>query len=345
MFVYWKLENAGSAQTIHRYGEAAKALGHEVVLYAPEDPTSRLNCSLEVEAADAVIFVLEWNIYLHEDKPLDLDGAMRRSRRERRVVIDNDGMYNQVTRVGVDYNHLDSDGSRRRRDLYDRIADKIYQPTLHPALPNVGTFLFHGYDSAAEAPLGGTKELGMVYVGSNWFRWRAVARVLEAIEPIRERLGRVALVGDDWAASPWWVEEPLREAAYHTDPAYLAKLDVEILPPVPIEAVIPTMSRASFNPVLVRPLFNHLRLVNPRMFETPAASTIPLFDLDEEHVREIYGDIAAELVLGEDATDRIRDVLDRPEYYATIAGRVRAHLAGAHSYTARMEQLVELVST
>ena len=33
-----------------------------------------------------------------------------------------------------------------------------------------------------------------------------------------------------------------------------------------------------------------LRLVNPRLFETPAANTIPVFGLDPEYVREIYGD-------------------------------------------------------
>jgi hypothetical protein len=74
MFVYWKLENAGSAQTIFNFAEAAKRLGHEVVLYAPEDPTSRFQCSLDLESADGVIFVLEWNIYIHQSHKLDFGG-------------------------------------------------------------------------------------------------------------------------------------------------------------------------------------------------------------------------------------------------------------------------------
>lgn len=65
MFVYWREGNAGSAQTILKYTETAKTLGHEVVMYAPEDEQSRFNCSLDAESADAVIFVLEWNMYLH----------------------------------------------------------------------------------------------------------------------------------------------------------------------------------------------------------------------------------------------------------------------------------------
>ena len=36
MFVYWQPSNAGSAQDIIRYHEAARKLGHEVVLYAPD---------------------------------------------------------------------------------------------------------------------------------------------------------------------------------------------------------------------------------------------------------------------------------------------------------------------
>ena len=34
MFVYWRTSNAGSAQTIRHYAEAARELGHEVVIYA-----------------------------------------------------------------------------------------------------------------------------------------------------------------------------------------------------------------------------------------------------------------------------------------------------------------------
>src|SRR4051812_45037492 len=189
MLVYWKLENAGSAQDILHYAAAAREFGHEVVLYADPDEGSKFTCSVDVESADAVVFLLEWNIYLHENKPLDLDGPLRRSAREQRIVLDADGMYNDSIHVDGDYNHPAPENSRERRELYDSISDRIYQPTLHPLRPNVGTFLFHGYDPAWEAPLDfSDKPYGMVYVGSNWFRWRAMSRVLQAIEPIRDRV-------------------------------------------------------------------------------------------------------------------------------------------------------------
>ena len=55
---------------------------------------------------------------------------------------------------------------------------------------------------------------------------------------------------------------------------------VEALPPVPYPQVAATMSRAVFNPVVYRPLFERLGMVTCRTFETPAAGTIPLFLLD-----------------------------------------------------------------
>jgi len=344
MFIYWHVEDAGSAQTIYNYAQAAKALGHEVALYAALNPKSRFNCSLDVESADAVIFVLEWNIYLHNNEPLDLEGAVSKSQRKRRIVIDDDGMYNDVIRVDGDYNHLDLADSRVRTELYESIADTILQPTLHPRRPNVRTFLFHGYDPTWEVPLDFRhKEYGMFYVGSNWFRWRAMRRVLESIEPIRERVGSIGVVGHNWDAPPRGVEPPLRDSAYCTDPQYLARLNVELMPPVPLEQVIRCMSKGVFNPVLVRPLFNHLRLVNPRLFETPAANTIPLFYLDPEYVKEICGDQALELVLRDDASEQITAVLRRPDHYAGIVRGIRRHLTAKHSYIARLQELIDII--
>jgi hypothetical protein len=183
----------------------------------------------------------------------------------------------------------------------------------------------------------------MVYVGSNWFRWGPMQRVLRSLQPIRDRVGRIRLVGHDWLGAPWWIEPSLRGEAYGTDPVLLESLGVEVCPPVPIDRVVPTMSRALWNPVLARPTFNHLRLVHPRLFETPAAGTIPLFDLDEAHVKELYGESALELVLGEAPTDRIVDVLERPQHYAATVARVRRHLAQHHSYDVRLQELMSLV--
>ena len=364
MFVYWRIGNAGSAQDILRYTEVARTLGHEVVMYAPKEAGSPFECSLDLESADAVILVFEWNLYLFPggDKKKDYvprDGLMgighlnvakllSRVPRERRVILDCDGMYNDAINIGGDFNHPTAEASRARVELCDSLSDKIFQPTYRPLRPNVRTFLFHAYDPAWERPLDFSgKNYGFMYVGNNWFRWRALHGVLRAIEPIRAKVGKAALVGQDWAAMPWWVPSPLREQAYFTDPEYLKRLEIELRPPIPVEQVIPTMGEAIFNPVLIRPIFDHLGLVTCRTFETPAANTIPLFAQDASYVKSIYGDAAVNLVLGDDqaaASERIADVLRRPEVYAQHVRDIRAHLAEKHSYAVRLKELVRIVS-
>jgi Glycosyl transferases group 1 len=363
MFVYWRIGNAGSAQDILQYARVAKSLGHEVVMYAPPESGSPFECSLDLESADAVIFVFEWNLYLFPggDKKkagIYRDGLMgighlnvarlfSRVPRRRRVILDCDGMYNDSIQLNGDFNHLDAEASRRRTELCDSLSDKIFQPTYRPLRPNVRPFFFHAYDPSWERPLDFThKDYGMIYVGNNWFRWNALHRVLRAIEPIRENLGRAALVGQDWAVMPWWVSSPLREQAYFTDPDYLKRLAIELREPITVDRVIPTMGTATFNPVLIRPLFDHLGLVTCRTFETPAANTIPLFALDAGHVRAIYGDQADRLVLqdGEAASEQILDVLRHPEEYAQIVRGIRRHLAEKHSYAVRLQELVRIVA-
>jgi hypothetical protein len=267
--------------------------------------------------------------------------------RQNRVILDCDGMYNDPIQVDGDFNHVDADASRRRIELCDSLSDKIFQPTYCPLRPNVRSFLFHAYDPAWERPLEfNHKDYGMIYVGNNWFRWKELRRVLRAIEPIREQLGRAALVGQDWAAMPWWVQSPLREQAYFTDPDYLRRLDIELCEPITVDRVISTMGTAIFNPVLIRPLFHHLNLVTCRTFETPAANTIPLFTQDTEYIRAIYGERAVDLVLrdGDAASAQILDILCRPEAYAQIVCDIRQHLAEKHSYAVRLQELVRIVA-
>src|SRR5262249_61900751 len=135
------------------------------------------------------------------------------------------------------------------------------------------------------------------------------------------------------------------EEIYYTDLEFLRKLGVEIVPPVPVEQVIGWMSRATFSPVIYRPLFSHLRLVTCRTFETPAAGTLPLFGLDAEYVREIYGERAIELILpAERPEEKVRDMLSRPDYYAGIVRGIRRRLAERHSYEARLRELLRIVA-
>jgi glycosyltransferase involved in cell wall biosynthesis len=345
VFVYWGYENAGSMLDLRGYARAAQAMGHEVIVYGPPNPVFGLDYSQDLTGADAVIFVFEWTTELQFGDRLDWARLLESVPRRRRVVIDCDGAYNEPIRFAGDYNHRTEEAGRRWLAVCDSISDKICQPALRPRRPNVRPFMFHIYDPTWEAPLEfGGKEFSMVYVGHTKFRWRGMSRVLRAIEPVRDRLGRIALVGEGWANPPEWTQWLEIKDDYYVDQDYLQKLRVGACPPIPYPQVPATMSRAVFNPVMYRPLFEHLGMVTCRTFETPAAGTIPLFVLDREHVREIYGNDATALVLGDDKPhERIVDVLARPEHYADIVRAIRRDFAVRHSPEARFKELIGIV--
>jgi len=347
MLVHYVYEDRGSAQDVHNYAQAARTLGHEVVLYGRENPASPFNYSMDLKSADAVVFIFEWTTTLQDGDALDMARMVASVPRARRVVIDCDGKYNDAISVVGDCNHRSDEISQQWVAVCDSLSDKIYQPTYHPLRSNVGTFFFHAYNPDWEVPFDFTaKDYGMFYVGHNWFRWRPMKRILEMIEPIRTHVGRIGIVGHGWGSPPPWANPSITADAYYSDATYLEKLNVEVKPAIGFGQVITAMSAGVFTPVIYRPLFNHLKLVTCRSFETPAANTIPLFGLEEAYVQELYGDEAVELVLdGNGSQERILDVRRRPDYYAEIVKGIRRRLADRHSYVHALERLIEIVNT
>ncbi len=345
MFVYWAFEDQGSGLVIQGYCNAAKALGHDVAVYGHPNPKIPLNYSLDIAAADALVFIFEWTTQLLGGDALDLMRLVTKIPRRRRVILDGDGNYNDVIHVACDYNHRDAAEGQRWIAICDSLSDKICQPTLHPLRSNVRPFLFYSYNPNWERPLGGPKPYGMIYVGHSKFRWCPMHAVLRAIQPVRRQLGRVALVGHGWDALPPWAVPMQLEDAYYSDTAYLRQLDVDVLPPIPFETVIDWMGKALFNPVITRPTFSALRLVTPRFFETPAANTIPIFGLEPEHVAEIYGPDAGELALRDDGGQMFVDMMCRPEHYGGLVRGIRQHLAAHHSQIVRLRELIEIIES
>ena len=346
MFVYFIAEDAGSAQDVHNYMRAAEELGHEVVLYGRPGALPSFEFSLDVESADAVFFIFEWTTDLRFGDQLDWARLLSRVPRHKRFVIDCDGAYNEVIHVDGDLNHRDVSSSRKWMDICASLADRIYQPTLHPVQPNVRPFFFHAYDPAWERQLDfRDKEFGMTYVGHAKFRYFPMLRVLRAIEPIRDRFGRIAVVGHGWDSMPAWASWMQIEDFFYIDRDYLQEMGVEFVPPVPFEQVIDWMSKGILSPVIYRPLFSHLKFVTCRTFETPAANTIPLFGLDADYVREIYGESAIDLVLPRDlasAEEKVADIVERPEHYARIVMEIRQRMAERHSFKARLQEMVDI---
>jgi hypothetical protein len=344
IFVHWVYDDRGSAQDLYNYRETAKQLGHEVVVYGPPELSS-FHYSLEIDEADAVIFIFEWTTDLQRGDHIDWLRLIAKVPRSRRVVIDCDGKFNDVISVIGDHNHADAAASRTWMDICESLSDKICQPTLHPLQPNVRPFFFHAYNPAWETPLDfRQKRYGMFYVGNNWFRWMQMERVLKAVERVRAEVGRVGITGYGWHATPPWANPSISEDAYRSDPSYLKKLDVEVMPPVRFDQVIGSMGKGVFTPVIYRPLFERLRLVTCRTFETPAANTIPVFGLESDFVAETYGVRARALALPEEhPEDLIVDVMKRPQHYAEIVEDMRRTLAEEHSYAARLQELVAIV--
>ncbi len=346
VFVYWGYENAGSMLDLRGYARAARDAGHQVTIYGPPNPKFALEYSQDLTGADAVVFVVEWTTQLQYGDRLDWVRLLSAVPRERRVVIDCDGAYNDPLEFRGDYNHRTPESSRAWCAFCDSLSDKICQPTLKPLRPNVRPFLFHIYDPTWETPLDFTsKEFGMIYVGHTKFRWHGMSRMLHALEPVRESVGRIGLVGEGWDAPLEWTEWHEIRANYAVDRDYLKTLRVEALPAVPYPQVIATMSRGVFNPVIYRPLFELLGMVTCRTFETPASGTIPLFLLDPGYVREIYGEAAEALTLmGDHPGEHIRDVLQRPSHYGAIVEGIRREFAERHSPRARLNQLIEIIA-
>jgi glycosyltransferase involved in cell wall biosynthesis len=346
LFVCWPFEDQGSGLVIQGYSKAAEALGHEVTVYGVPYDKIPLSYSLDIASADAIVFVFEWTYLLYYGDQLDLVRLVGGVPRARRVILDGDGNYNEMVRVAEDYNHPNAAASRRWLEVCASLTDKICQPTYHPLRPDVLPFLFYAYSRAWEIPLNSRKEYGLLYVGHSKFRWGAMERVLRAVERVQPRVGRIGLVGHGWGSVPPWAVERGLEHTYYSDPALLHRLGVELLPAVPFGQVIDWMSKGLINPVLSRPTFSRMQLVTPRFFETPAASTIPLFGLDADHVREIYGAAALELVLpAEQPEEKVRDMAERPERYLEIVAAIRRHLARHHSHAARLEELIEIVES
>jgi len=282
--------------------------------------------------------------------------------RERRVIIDCCGRYNDTIRVEHDFNHLELvDGHQGWEwvEGYKAVTDKILQPTPKPRREAVGSFLFYGFDSesvvknyataasAASAWTGngmGGKAYGVAYVGTNWQRWTQVSAMLSSVGPVRTKIGRIRLTGWDWAARPEWAER-LNLKGVDVDTKLLADYEVETQDAVPYSQVIARMSEAAFSPVFHRPLFNELGMVTNRTFETFCADTIPLLALPESTVEDIYGPDAKLLRMAGDPVGHMENVMNDPVPYWDAVLKTRQFLKDNHSYEQRFTQLLAYLAS
>ena len=352
---------ARGVSTITKYVQTGKALGHEVAVFGEQSSEiSSVSYSLDVKRFDFVIFVIyeSWDF---PDMPYLaqlLDGMPK----ERRVIIDCYGRYNETIRVEHDFNHLEKMDDHQGWEWiegFQAVSDKILQPTLKPLRSDVRSFLFHGYDpgavvcnhssptEAAKTWLGttnGTKPYGVTYVGNNWQRWTQIQRFLEAIEPLKKDLGPICIAGWGWDKTPDWAIQ-LGVHGADVDPILLERLGVERRNAIPFNEVVKFLGQARFSPIFHRPLFNHLGIVTNRTFETFCADTILFLMFPGEYVEAIYGDNALALIPGDDIVGHVKDMMHRPEVYWEAVLKTRAHLAEHHSYQQRFKELLAILES
>jgi hypothetical protein len=353
--------SARAIKAIINYVRTGEALGHEVALFSdpigdmPDVPTSR-----DPEKFDYVMFV----IYETPDFP-DLPylaHLLDRVPRERRIIVDCTGRYNETIQVEHDFNHLEKMDNHMGWEWIDgfaAVAKAILQPTLTPVRADARGFLFHGFDPAAverpydtaeqaarswEGKTAEAKQYGMVYVGNNWQRWSQMRSLLEAIEPIQQTIGRICLTGWAWDYRPDWAAE-LGVQGIDTDAAMLQRMGVELKGNISFDRVIPFVSQARFCPVIHRPLFNHLGIVTNRTFETFCSDTVPLLMLPDQMVESIYGPAARLLAVGQDVICHIQDIQCHPEAYWDAILKTRAYLAEHHSFQRRFQELSAILDT
>lgn len=343
-----------SVSTIHNYVAAGRSLGHSVAMYGnPIAELPELPCTTDLRGVDAALFIVQ--------VPSDFPDMPHLARildelpRERRVVVDLWGRFNDTLLVGHDFNHLEKlDGHLGWEwiEAIQAVSDVVLQPTFKPRRSDVRPFLFHAYDPGAVANPHATaraaaaawreKPYGVVYVGSNWQRWDQVRPFLEQYGRARGEVGRACLVGWDWDRRPdWAIEKGI--VGVDVDAALLTSLDVEIRHGVPFDQVTGLLGQGRFSPIFHRPLFRELGFVTVRTFETFHADTLPVLMLPRDFVQSVYGPAALALVPGEDLAAHLADAMRRPELYWDAVLETRSHLARHHSYARRFEELATLL--
>src|SRR5262249_55010736 len=244
---------------------------------------------------------------------------------------------------GYDRNHAQEHDRSDWLACYDRLADKILQPTFEPREPSVRGLPFYGYDPASKIGADDSlcERFDLMHVGHNWWRWREVNNsLLPVIGRIRARLGGICFVGSWWDAVPPWADALNLNAAFSVEGNRFRRMRIEVRPAVPYTQVIPTMSEGRVNIMTQRPLLRHLRFLTSKYFEIFCADTVPLVMLDPQHTESVYGLAGRELALHDGIGDKLLDALDQPQKYREIVQEVRRHLGMHHSYHNRVQELV-----
>ena len=344
LFVMDQRADRGSIQSISNYVRAGDETGHHIALYGRSDPRfPTIRFSSDAAGFDHVVFLVEsWR---HWMSALRMPRLLAEVPRDRRAIVDADGMFNPVVSTdSYDRNYVWEHTRAEWFAHYELMTDRVFQPSYAPREPRARRLLFYGYNPAQQiAPEASPpKTHDILCVGHNWWRWRQIStELLPAIERIRGQLGCIAFIGSWWDTIPAGAADLGVESAFGTDPEWLTRLRIQVRPSVEYTKVVEVMSTGRINIMTQRPLFRELKILTSKYFEIFSADTIPLVMIDPDHAELVYGQSGRELALHGDVAGKLVDVVTYPRKYQAIVEEVRKHLEEHHSYRRRVQELVQ----
>ncbi|MGW3179500.1 glycosyltransferase family protein [Kitasatospora sp. NPDC001119] len=329
---------AGSAHMIAEYVTAAPALDCEVALAGPlcrldEQVPLLLPVVDDLYWGTHLVLVFEGRQFLDE-KRLEL---CERFPRERRIVLDPDAHWGEHTMLGVD-DSAGTYGHEQWQQLYRHLSDLVLQPRLGPLPDGARFFPYFGMPKPVRRPEHAPAQLPyeMQYVGANWWRWDALARLVGAARTARPPLARLRVAGRWWTGDP----HPDHPAATANQPGWLAERGVHVTGPVPFGTVLTQMAKAEITPVLARPLLARQHLLTPRMFETIAAGTMPALPPELAYTTDLYGENIAPFLLGDHPAEDLARLLRDATANRRRLGRVQDDLRRRFNYRRVLGQLL-----
>jgi hypothetical protein len=343
LFMMDRRANRGSIQAVAAYVRAGAEAGHTVALYGqPDRDYPGVLFSTALGSFDYLVFICEFGVQWMSG--LRMLRVLAEVPRERRAILDADGMYNPVISVdGYDRNHANEAERAWWTGHCDGVTDRILQPTETPLSPPALALPFFGYDPALVVDSGAPvpKRFDLLHVAHNWWRWREISTcLLPAIERVRPHLKEIGFIGLWWDMTPAGARDQHLEVAFGCDTGWFNRLGISVRSAVPYTDVVAAMSEGRVNIMTQRPLFRRLRLFTSKYFEVFYADTIPLVMIEPDHAASVYGPAGRELAPDGDVAAKILDALNRPQHYREIVGEVRRHLAAHHSYRNRLHQLI-----
>ena len=326
--------NSGSSNVVAEYARAGPAAGFEVRIaagFGRSDARVKRALPQEADAAWAThaLVIYEGRPFLDEAAIARLDRAVPH---RRRVAVDCDGHCAPLVSVDGDDNAWPC-GQPAWREAFAAAGAVTLQPSIGEASP--GTIRWPYFGMPPLAPASNRRpRIAMQYVGNNWFRAAALLELFAAMRAVSPR-AHLQVRGRGWDGSTL----PGLEHGTYADPAALASLGVRVARPAPFGGVVAAMGRALLSPVLLRPVLSQLGLITPRMFETAAASTLPVYTAADARIGALYAGTDGALCLGTDLQEGLRRVLDDLPRCQAVAAELRARLAAEYSYAGNLERL------